>query len=426
MNLTLQKMRWIASSALVFCLLGMVLCHLGEASLNWLAWPRAFFEAATVGALADWFAVVVLFRHPMGIPIPHTAILPNNKGRVAESLATFLEEGFLTEEQLGPRIRKIDFAGFVFPCLGAHADAIASRTSQFAPVLLDNIKPDEITAILAQRARNVILTVNAAPMLAEGLQTLTENGRDREIFSGIAGSFRGLISDNRETIQRKIAEEIPISSEWLTSIPFLKSMAGPALDHFREQIASAVATRTIDKIQDTIDDACTSPDHPLWHSFHARLHGFITDLETSPELAHKIRHMQETLANSALVDDFSRRAWDEVSEFVRRDLAAADSLIRQKISAAIGSAARELMDNAPMRDDTNNYIAAQVLAAALSAKPFIRELVSSTIQAWDAKEMSSKLEANVGSDLQFIRLNGTFVGGLIGLTIHAVFLLIGK
>ena len=107
-------MRLIATGALVTSVVLMVICRLFESSMPWLAWPRAFFEAATVGAMADWFAVVALFRQPMGLPIPHTAILPNNKARVAESLATFMETSFLTEEQLGPRFRGIDYAGFAY------------------------------------------------------------------------------------------------------------------------------------------------------------------------------------------------------------------------------------------------------------------------------------------------------------------------
>jgi uncharacterized membrane-anchored protein YjiN (DUF445 family) len=179
MKITLQKMRWFASGALIFCFVGMIGCRLGEAHWNWLARPLAFFEAATVGALADWFAVVALFRHPLGIPIPHTAILPNNKARVAESLATFLEEGFLTEAQLGPRIRQIDFAGMISRWLSANAESLSRRVGKFAPVLVERIPSEQITSLLTQRARYVILTANAAPLLASGLQTLTGSGRDR-------------------------------------------------------------------------------------------------------------------------------------------------------------------------------------------------------------------------------------------------------
>jgi uncharacterized membrane-anchored protein YjiN (DUF445 family) len=207
----------------------------------------------------------------------------------------------------------------------------------------------------------------------------------------------------------------------LNAIPFLKNAAGPALDHFRNQIAAAVANRTIEKIQTALNEACSDQDHPLWVSFQTRLNQLITDLESSPELAAKVRAMQEALANSPVVDDFSRKAWVELAEFLKRDLAAADSVILQKISEALLSASRELTENTPLREGTNTFLAEQVLGAALAAKPHIREIVTSTINAWDAAEMTDKLEATVGTDLQFIRLNGTVVGGLIGVAIHALF-----
>lgn len=419
-------MRWIASGALIFCFIGMICCRLGEAHWHWLEWPLAFFEAATVGALADWFVVVALFRHPLGIPIPHTAILPNNKARVAESLATFLEEGFFNEAQLGPRIRKIDFASMISRWLSANADSLGRRAGKFAPLLLERIPCEQITNLLTQRARHVILTANAAPLLAGALQTLTGSGRDREIFNSVVISFRDLIAENRETIQTKISEEVPISSDLLNAIPFLKNAAGPALDHFRNQIAAAVANRTIEKIHTALNEACSNQDHPLWVSFQTRLNRLITDLESSPELAGKVRAMQEALANSPVVDDFSRKAWEELADFLKRDLAAADSVILQKISEALLSASRELTEKTTLREGTNTFLAEQVLGAALAAKPHIHEIVTSTINAWDAAEMTDKLEATVGTDLQFIRLNGTVVGGLIGVAIHALFVFLLK
>ena len=136
----------------------------------------------------------------------------------------------------------------------------------------------------------------------------------------------------------------------------------------------------------------------------------------------RIDRMQEALANSDMVEDFASTACEELTAFLRRDLAAADSMIRRKISDALRYAAAELTSNTRLRENTNDYIAQQVLAIALASKPHVRELVTSTIQTWDAEEMSQKLEATIGTDLQFIRLNGTFVGGLIGLALHALFL----
>jgi uncharacterized membrane-anchored protein YjiN (DUF445 family) len=136
--------------------------------------------------------------------------------------------------------------------------------------------------------------------------------------------------------------------------------------------------------------------------------------------------MQEALANSPVVDDVSRKTWEELADFLKRDLAAADSVILQKISEALLSASRELNENTSLREGTNEFLAGQVLGAALAAKPNIREIVTSTINAWDAAEMTDKLEAAVGTDLQFIRLNGTIVGGLIGVAIHSLFVSVLK
>ena len=417
-------MRIVATGAFIFSMVGMIVCHLAQERLSFLVWPGAFFEAATVGALADWFAVVALFRHPLGIPIWHTAILPNNKERVAESLATFLEDGFLTEEQLGPRVRHIDFAGLASSWLETNADAMASRFVSFAPNLLDQLNRSEIAVILAQCARNVIRTTDFSPMLANGIRLVTENSRDREIFRQIISELSNFFSKNEKLLQDKIGEEIPISPDLFG--PFLGKLAGPVLNQLRDSISKEVASRTVHKIQTALTESLSDHAHPLWTTFHQRLALFISELESSPELRMKIQNMQIALAESQLVDELSSHAWEAVSEFLHKDLAASESLIRRKICDGIRSFAQELKSNVPLRDSTNTFLCTQVVASVLSAKPHIRDVVTGTIGSWNAEEMSDKLEATVGADLQFIRLNGTLVGGLVGLSIHALFILLGK
>lgn len=423
---SLRKMKIIASGALVFCVIGMVLCRLLEHVHPWLVWPRAFFEAGTVGALADWFAVVALFRHPMGIPIPHTAILPNNKERVADSLANFLEVSFLTEDRLGPKFRGIDYAGFASRWLDEHGTMLAEKAAGYAPNIIGGLSDEEMVTLLGDRARKLIRTAEVGPMAGEGLDVLVQYGRGREIFAGVLKSTRQLIEENRTTIQAKIREEIPLSADLLKSVPFLKNMAGPLLEQVAESIAATVAGKTIEKVQMALEEASAEPDHSLWVSFDRRLHEFIGDLKTSPEMAQKIGTMQESLAGSQVVPDFAAKAWGEIKEFVLQDCASQDSTIRRKIEESIRTAARRVAENEEARQGINTFFGEQVLASILAARPHARELVVSTIAAWDAKEMSDKLEGTVGSDLQFIRLNGTLVGGLVGLFIYGVFNYIGK
>ena len=425
-KVSLPQMRLIATGALIFCAVMMTVCRLLEPLQPWLVWPRSFFEAATVGAMADWFAVVALFRHPMGLPIPHTAILPKNKGRVGESLATFLETSFLNETQLGPRFRGIDYAGYASGWLAQHAGMLAEKASRFVPHIVDGISDGEIASLLGDRVRDFLRSAEMGPMVGEGLEVVVQNGRDREIFVSVLKAAHQLIEDHRGTIQSKISKEIPLSSEMLGSLPFGKELVGPLLDQWRESLAGAVAGKTIEKVQAALDEASREPGNVLWISFDKRLHEFINTLKSSPGMAARIRGMQESLAESQVVADFSIKAAQELKAFVLRDCAADDSAIRRKLEESIVSASHQLSENESARSGINAFVGEQVLAWIIASRHQSRQFVISTIEKWDGKEMAARLEATVGRDLQFIRLNGTIVGGIIGVLIHAAFAAIGR
>jgi len=418
-------MKRYATGAFLFCLVGMVVCRIYESELPGLAWGRAFFEAATVGALADWFAVVALFRHPAGIPIWHTAIMPNNKDRVADSLAGFIEDSFLTEAQLGPRFRSIDYAGLGAEWLKRHSDFLATKAADFAPGVLAGVNDEEISTLLAERARHLIRSEQLGPVAAEGLLLAMSDGRDRQIFVSLLESTRQMIEEHRPMIQAKIREEIPLSAESLGNLPFLRNFAGSALEQLRDGLAGMVATRTIEKIQATLNEAATEPDHALWQSFDRRFRQFVEELKSSPELSAKVMALQGKFADSGTVDDFAARAWKEVRAFLEKDCASPESMVREKLRSAIESAAAQLADNPKTRSDFNEFFGEQVVKVVLASKTRARELVVSTVENWDPKEMSDRLESVVGADLQFIRINGTIVGGMVGVTIHAAFWIFG-
>ena len=282
-----------------------------------------------------------------------------------------------------------------------------------------------MTALLAERARAMVRSVPLAPLAGEGLALFVQNGRDREIYGSILKAAEDLILSHREMIQTKIQEEIPIPVDLIRNLPGLKLLE-PALDQLKSHLAAAVATRTIEKIQIVLRDAETIPDHSLWRAFDQKLRQFLTDLNSSPELVRKISAMQESLAASAVVEDFSAKAWAELKAFLLRDCEAADSTVRTKLREAVLTVAAQLEENEAARREVNGFLGEQVLQSLLAARPHAREMVVSTIEKWEAKEMADKLEATVGRDLQFIRLNGTIIGGLIGVAIHAVFSLLGR
>ncbi|HEY5706949.1 MAG TPA: DUF445 domain-containing protein [Terrimicrobiaceae bacterium] len=419
------RMRRVATGALVVVFTGMIIFRMLEGIHPILGFLRAFCEAATVGALADWFAVVALFRHPLGIPNPHTAILPKNKERVAQSLAEFVVTSFLTEEQLGPRFRGLDYAGFASRWLLQHADFLAEKAADYAPRVLSGLSDQRMSALLAERARAMVLNVQLAPLAGEGLSVVIQNGRDREIYCSLLKSAEELIVSNREMIQAKIREEIPMPVELLRNVPGFDKL-GSALEQLKDILASTVATRTIEKIQGVLVEAEQVPEHKLWGAFSVKMHSLIESLRFSPETAAKIRNVQQAVAASSLVDDFSSEAWRELKAFVARDCSSADSKVRVNLREAVVTIAAHLEEDPLTRQEINAFLGEEVLKSLLAARPLAHQLVVSTVQNWDVKEMAARLEAAVGRDLQFIRLNGTVIGGFIGLAIHAGFALLSK
>lgn len=416
----LIRMRRIATSALVVVVIVMIIARILEATHPGLGYVRAFCEAATVGALADWFAVVALFRHPMGLPIPHTAILPNNKPRVADSLARFIETSFLTEAQLGPHFRKLDYAAHISRWLTSHADFLAEKASDYLPRAIAELSDEKMSGLLAEQARAMMNNADLAPIAGEGLNLLIQNGRDRAVYAGLLRSAEELILANRPMIQTKIQEEIPIPVDILKGVPGLNRL-GPVLEEIKSQLAEAVASRTIEKIRRVLMEAERQEDHSLWKSFDSQLRKFIADLKTSPEMAAQIRAMQGTLTQSTVVDDFATRAWLELKAYLVQDCTGGNSKIRARLREAILSLAAQIGGESPTGREINAFLGEQVLKSLLGARPHAREWIVSTIDRWDAKEMAARLESTVGPDLQYIRLNGTLIGGLIGLFIHAMF-----
>ena len=418
-------MRRVATGALVVVFIGMLVFRWLEGGHPAFGYLRAFCEAATVGALADWFAVVALFRHPLGIPNPHTAILPNNKDRLAASLAEFVVSSFLTEEQLAPRVKAFHYAGALSRWLRENADFLAGRAAVHAPRILEGMPDEALARLLAERARAFIGNVPLGPLLGSGLGALVQSGRDRQIFCTVLESTAELIASNRELIEQKIREEIPVPVEFLRSLPGFRRIE-PVLDQLKDALASAVAKRTIEKVNDVLDEALHDAGHPLQATFVEKLGALIEDLKSSPQMTARIRSVQEAMLASTAIDDFSLRAWREVKAFLVQDCAAEDSVLRARLREALETLSDHLSENPDTQKELDEFIGAYALASMLAARPQVRELIVTTIQSWDAEEISSRLETMVGRDLQFIRLNGTIIGGCVGLLLHAAFSLAGK
>lgn len=421
----LQRMRAWALGALVLCAAGMTLARLGEADTPWLSWVRAFCEAATIGALADWFAVVALFRHPLGIPIPHTAILPNNQKRVAESLADFMESNFLSPEHLEAKCQSLDYAAYAVKWLSGQKAALCEAAMREVPGLIAGLDDAEIVGRATASGKEWVLNANLSPVLGSVVRSAVSEGRDDRLFRYVLRAMDDALTLNREAIQQKIKAEIPVPVEVLRGMPGVKLLT-PALDQIKNTLASAVAKRVIERLQGVLHDAEANPEHPLRTGFQEKMNLVIRDLQSSQEMAKKVHALQAGLAESAQVEQVVADLWEHFKAMILADCASADPWIRGRMELAVDAFVARLAGDVAMRASLNATIGRHVMGAVLEARPHIREWLVTTVVGWDGREMAGKLESVVGGDLQFIRLNGTIIGGLIGLVIHAVFTLFGR
>jgi uncharacterized membrane-anchored protein YjiN (DUF445 family) len=377
----------------------------------WLAWVRAFAEAAMVGALADWFAVVALFRHPMGIPIPHTAILRRKQPEIGRTLAGFVVGNFLGRDVVAGRLDRIDLAAAAARWLGANAEGLSDRACALIPWALSAADDEDIARLLHAQVVARLRDFPAAPLLGRLLGIVASGDKFEPVIHELLRIATDATRENREAIAAGIRREIPVPDQVL-GIPLL----GPVKDH----LAGWVARRVVDRAETLLSAAAGDPGHPLRREFRLRLARFVADLADWPEyLARGEELKAELLANEA-VAGFARAAWDEIKRGVVADLARPDSGLRRRVASWLGGFAAALERDASVRAKLNAALRGAIPEFIEAHRDEVRKLIEETVRAWDPGEMTAKLEDAVGRDLQFIRINGTLIGGCVGLALHAL------
>ena len=363
---------------------------------------RAFAEAALIGGLADWFAVVALFRHPLGIPIPHTAIVPNNKDRIGVALGDFIQTNFLTREVLGGQLAKHDLALSLAGVLAnrAHAEPLAARLTELIPGMLSALDSTGAREVLQQQLRRALRSVDTAPLVARLLDALlTDQNRER-LMAALLQQARNLL----EGAEPDLRDRIHGRSAWL-------------LQRLRvdERIADQVLDGAYELLQEIEDDT----QHPWRLRMSVLLDDFIVDLRTAPAYQRHADALVETVLEHPLFDEAVQDIWAAIAAYLRDAAARPDSGLRRHIEASIQQLGEQLQADPPARDALNTWLRGTLIDLALNSRSVAAALISETVSTWDAATVTAKLEEAVGRDLQFIRVNGTLIGGLVGLCLHA-------
>ncbi|MBO9311367.1 MAG: DUF445 domain-containing protein [Chloroflexus sp.] len=401
----LRRMQRLATGLLVAAGVLFVLTSIFRDVAPWVPFVRAFAEAAMVGAFADWFAVTALFRHPLGIPIPHTAIIPKRKPQIAVGFGHFIAHNFLDPDQITTRIRSQNLVKRLAKWLRSpeRANQIADAVTEIIRGILNVIDDDEVSRALSRGLNQRLETIRAAPLVGRFLEILLAGDRQRDALVQLINLLAEVIATNENEIRRRIARELP---PWVPRI-----------------VDRRIYERLLEGVQRLLDELRGNPDHPVYHQFAGLIDRWIVDLQFDPQMQQQIDGLKHELINHPVAQELVRMSWRDLKLTLLEQSVTSSSSLRRSIVVAVERFADLIEDNDEWYEKIENWMTEAVVALVGRYRHVIGEFVTQVVNSWDTQMTTRKIELQFGRDLQFIRINGTIVGGLVGLIIHSVSLL---
>jgi uncharacterized membrane-anchored protein YjiN (DUF445 family) len=382
--------------------LGCRWAQAGGTAPTWVGYVGAAGEAGMVGALADWFAVTALFKHPLGIPIPHTAIIKRKKDQLGEGLGTFVRENFLSPPVVETKLRDAQIPGRLGKWLSetSHAERVAAETATVLRVVVELLRDDDVQTIIDRMIVRRLAEPQWGPPVGRVLATLLAENRQEALIQLLADRAFQWSLNAGEVIQRVVERDSP-------------SWSPRFIDHL-------VGDRIHRELMDFTDKVRRNPDHELRRSATRFLFEFADDLQHDEATIARAEAVKEQLMAREEVTNAAATAWKTLKRLVLEGVDDPSSALRTRVTDAVERIGESLRDDADLRDKVDNWIvrAAEHLVAQYGVE--ITAIITDTIERWDAEEASRRIELHVGRDLQFIRINGTVVGSLAGLVIYAI------
>ncbi len=400
----LARIKIIATTLLALSVVIAFAARLLESRHRSLGYVAARAEAAAVGGLADWYAVVALFRHPCGIPLPHTSIISNNRERIAESFGDFVEEQFLAPDPIEQKLKSVDFAAAAADWLADEERSLS--LSRFAvpllPQALSAVEETGLQSFMAQHVVEQIEALEVAPLAAKLMSAFVEDQRHQRIFDEILAGLDRLLRDEQtlEAIREKIRGELPSL--------FSLFRADAYLLH-----------RLVTLISGFIHEAQSDPDHALRRDFDRFVRDFVEKLGSSPEYADRAETLKRELLARPEIRALAEDLWLSVRRFLEKDARSGNSILEFHLARFLADLGRKLAHEPRLRAEINAGMVKVLQTFVQSQKREIARFITDQIRSWDVAQMVDIIELNIGRDLQYIRLNGTFIGGLAGLALYA-------
>jgi uncharacterized membrane-anchored protein YjiN (DUF445 family) len=405
----LRRAKLVATSLLGGSVSLMVVAKMLEHRHPAFGFVAAFAEAATIGGLADWYAVTALFRHPMGIPIPHTAIVQNNQARIADSLGQFVETNFLAPGPVGAKLREVNFAGLISDWLAdpAKSQSLSRFALKLLPQAIAGIDQSRMKEFFAERLMEQIGAVKVAPLAAQLLSAFTDDGKHQKLLDELIGAIEKILADETTTagIREKIRKELPSLFNLFKADAYL-------LNKIMKSTASF------------LDEVRGDPEHALRHEFDRFVKQFIDNLRDSPDYAARAEKLKQDLLTRHEVRDIAQTLWRSLTGFLERDIHAADSKIDAQFTSLLTDIGAKLAADQRMQAEINEGFVVALTTFVEQQKSGAATFIADQVKSWNMDQLIRLIEINIGRDLQYIRLNGTLIGGLAGLVLHAIEVLV--
>jgi len=398
----LDAMRRRATGLLALAAVVFVVARSFEGAYPWLGFVRATAEASLVGGLADWFAVTALFRHPLGIPIPHTAIVATRKERIGRVLGNFVQSHFLTREVIAAKLQVVRPAERAARWLSEveNSRRIAQQVASGVARTLDALPDEEMRTLVQQALIAQLRATRAAPALGKALSLIVAGNRHQELLNEAVRLAAQAVHDNRELIREQVKAESPW---WVPGV-----------------VDDLLYQRIVTAIEKMLQGIGTDAHHPLRAAFDAALRDFIERLQHSPEAIARAEALKEEWLADPSVAELTGRLWETTRDAVTRFATRAEGVEPGPLERGISAFGAALIANQALLDEINNVVIDLTVSVVEQYRLEIADFIAQTVAGWDPAATARRFELAVGRDLQFVRINGTLVGGLVGLAIYTI------
>ncbi len=401
----LRRIKMLATLVLLACFLMLILTKVLEAQFPSLAIVAAFAEAATIGGIADWYAVVAIFKRPLNLPFPHTAIIPRNQHRIADNLGGFIENNFLAKAPVESKLREIDFAGEMSAWLAnpARARSLSRFIVRLVPQLLETIDERGLVRFASERVTGQLAQTDIAPLVGDVMTSFTKEGRHQQLLDEVITAMHRFLNneDTLEVIRGKVQRELPL---------MFNILRGDRL----------VLNRLVQAATELLDEIKDDKDHPLREEFESFLKEYVRRTKRTKTFAKRVESLKQALLARKELAEAAESIWESLRAYVLADVQKEDSVLLARMTDLFVDIGTKLEHEPDLRRDINEGMVTVLSNLVDDQRGNISLYVAEQVKSWDIQQLLTLIEVNVGRDLQYIRFNGMIIGGFVGVLLYAI------